>query len=113
MAKIYAPNKRYTGLIAGVSFVDGAGETEDKYLINWFEEKGYKTVEEKTEAPLQNGEKLIGDIEEAHDIAIKENYIKSLEELKVEELKELAKEKEIKGYSKMNKEELIAALAGD
>ena len=35
---------------------------------------------------------------------------KSLDELSLNELKELAKEKEIKGYSKMNKEELKEAL---
>ena len=42
MTNIHAPNERYTGLIAGVSFIDGVGETEDKYLINWFIEKGYR-----------------------------------------------------------------------
>lgn len=36
---------------------------------------------------------------------------KSLEDLKVEELKELAKEKGIEGYSKLKKEELIDLLA--
>lgn len=35
---------------------------------------------------------------------------KSLEDLKVEELKELAKEKGIEGYSKLKKEELIVLL---
>lgn len=35
---------------------------------------------------------------------------KSLEDLKVEELKELAKEKGIEGYSKLKKDELIDLL---
>ncbi|WP_336822946.1 hypothetical protein [Sporosarcina sp. USHLN248] len=41
MAKILAPNKQYTGLSVGVSFVNGVGETDDPYLIRWFENKGY------------------------------------------------------------------------
>ncbi|WP_313758556.1 Rho termination factor N-terminal domain-containing protein [Tissierella sp.] len=57
--------------------------------------------------------KFIKDIEEAHEQAIKENVIKSLEKLKVEQLRDLAKEKGIEVHSKMKKEELIAALAGD
>ena len=42
MAKIYAPNKEYTGISAGVSFVDGVGETEDPRLIEWFKAHGYE-----------------------------------------------------------------------
>ena len=36
MPKIYAPNKEYTGVSAGVSFVKGVGETDKKHLIEWF-----------------------------------------------------------------------------
>lgn len=46
MSKIYAPNKEYTGVVAGVVFNKGIGETQDKRLINWFEEKGYKVESE-------------------------------------------------------------------
>lgn len=49
MAKVYAPNKQYTGLSAGVHFVNGIGETDDPHLIEWFKDKGY-TVEEFTKA---------------------------------------------------------------
>lgn len=115
MTKIYAPNKRYTGLIAGVSFIDGVGETDNKYLINWFEEKGY-TVESEI---VETEENLIEDIEKAYELAIKEDPYSGLientikEELKgltVKELKELASASNIEGYSNMKKEELIEAI---
>lgn len=41
MAKIYAPNKQYSGVSASVPFVNGVGETENKSLIDWFKEHGY------------------------------------------------------------------------
>lgn len=44
MAKILAPNEHYTGLSASVMFINGIGETDNKHLLQWFEEKGY-TVE--------------------------------------------------------------------
>lgn len=47
MAKIYAPNRQYTGLSASVMFVNGVGETSDPHLIKWFRERGYKVVEEE------------------------------------------------------------------
>lgn len=56
---------------------------------------------------------LIKDIDIAHEVALKENKTRSLEELKVDELKDLAKEKEIEGYSKMKKDELIEVLVGE
>lgn len=49
MAKIYSPNKHYTGLSASVTFVNGVGETDDKYLIHWFKSKGYKVEETKVD----------------------------------------------------------------
>ncbi|HHV39118.1 MAG TPA: hypothetical protein GXX70_06490 [Tepidimicrobium sp.] len=83
LAKIYAPNKGYAGVTAGVSFSNGVGETEDKWLIQWFKNKGYKVVEEK-----------------------------KLEELTVAELRKMAAEKGIEGYSDMRKAELIKTLEG-
>jgi hypothetical protein len=101
MAKIYAPNKGYAGKVAGVSFVNGEGKTGDKWLIQWFKNKGYKVVEEEIEE-----EKVPEDERE-------ETIETDLESLKVEELREMAKEKNIEGYSKMKKEKLINALRGE
>ena len=49
MAKIYAPNKQYTGVSASVTFVNGVGETSDPHLIQWFREHGYTVEEEEKE----------------------------------------------------------------
>lgn len=48
MAKVFAPNKEYTGLSAGVAFANGVGETDNPHLLSWFESKGYE-VEKETE----------------------------------------------------------------
>ena len=50
MAKIYAPNKEYTGMSAGVSFCNGVGETDTPRIIEWFKIHGYR-VEEPMEIP--------------------------------------------------------------
>lgn len=42
MAKIYAPNKAYTGVSAGVPFINGVGETEEPRILDWFRDHGYK-----------------------------------------------------------------------
>ncbi len=46
MAKIYAPNKQYTGITASIGFAKGVGETSDPYLIDWFKSHGYEVEEE-------------------------------------------------------------------
>ena len=50
MAKVIAPNKQYTGISAGVTFVNGVGETSNPELLKWFERHGYK-VEKEPKAP--------------------------------------------------------------
>ena len=45
MAKVYAPNKQYVGVSAGVSFVNGVGECTNPYLLDWFKSKGYRIEE--------------------------------------------------------------------
>lgn len=44
---------------------------------------------------------------------IKEDTLIDFNDIKVSELKEIAKERDIKGCSNMNKKELIEALEGD
>ncbi|MBM4762712.1 hypothetical protein [Bacillus sp. B15-48] len=58
MAKIKAPNKNYTGVSAGVSFVKGEAETDDKWLIGWFKNKGYEVEENQ---PKKRATKKEGD----------------------------------------------------
>lgn len=42
MAKIHCPNKQYSGISAGVQFINGVGETTDPYLLSWFRSHGYE-----------------------------------------------------------------------
>lgn len=79
---IYSTNKNYNGISATVQFRDGVGNTDNPYLIQWFIEHGYKTEEVQ----------------------------KPIEDMKVTELKELAKQKGIENFDKMKKDELIALL---
>lgn len=51
MAKVYAPNKEYTGVSAGVPFAAGVGQTEDEKLLCWFRTHGYTVEPEKKEPP--------------------------------------------------------------
>ncbi len=51
MAVIYAPNKEYTGISAGVPFFCGKGKTDNPQLIAWFQEKGYY-VEQSENVPF-------------------------------------------------------------
>ena len=39
--KIFSPVKDYTGVSASVPFCNGAGETGDPHLIEWFKDHGY------------------------------------------------------------------------
>lgn len=44
MAKVFSPNKDYTGISATVDFTQGVGECADPHLLDWFKQHGY-TVE--------------------------------------------------------------------
>jgi hypothetical protein len=90
--KVFAPNKQYNGISASVLFTDGVGETEDPYLLEWFEQNGY-TVESKDHAPEPKVDEL-----------------KTLKDISATELRDLAREKGIKGYSNMTRNQLLKVL---
>jgi hypothetical protein len=56
MAKIKAPNADYNGISASLTFVKGEAETDDKWLIEWFENHGYDVEETKKRATKKEGE---------------------------------------------------------
>lgn len=53
MAVIKSPNPQYTGISASLHFVNGEAKTEDKWLIEWFKNKGYEVIEEKKRSRTQ------------------------------------------------------------
>lgn len=62
MAKIYAPNKQYSGISASVGFINGVGESENPALLNWFKEHGYR-VEEPTKELVEKKEVELKDMD--------------------------------------------------
>lgn len=86
MTKIFSPNKNYSGVVAGIQFRKGEAETDSMENLWWFYEKGY--IIKEVAKPLHKN-------------------------LTVRELKEIAKESGIEGYSSMKKAELIEAIEGD
>lgn len=62
--KVNTPEEGYTGLIAGVSFVDGEGNTSDEWAVNWFRENGYSITEIEEESTDKTGEVNDGVVEE-------------------------------------------------
>lgn len=53
--KIYAPVKDFTGLRNNVRFINGAGETNDSRVADWFRTHGYKVAIER----IEQGEELL------------------------------------------------------
>lgn len=50
--KIYTPVKDFNGFRNNVRFINGVGETDDKWLIQWFVNHGY--IIEKCEKVSEN-----------------------------------------------------------
>jgi hypothetical protein len=47
MAKIYSPNQEFNGDVANVTFINGYGESDSPYLIDYFKQHGYIVKEDK------------------------------------------------------------------
>lgn len=92
MAKIYSPNKGYTGVSASVAFSKGVGETDDEHLIEWFKQQGY-TVTEATEEKPDNDKKGTEE--------------KPIDDMTVDELKAYAEGKEIDLSGLTKKEDIL------
>ena len=65
--KIYAPVKDFNGLRNNVRFVNGVGETDNPFLITWFESHGYRIVDEShiayVQDTVQDSVKIVNDTE--------------------------------------------------
>jgi arsenate reductase-like glutaredoxin family protein len=103
MAIIKSPNSKYNGVSASLPFVNGEAKTENKWLIEWFKNRGYEVTEEEIpqEPPL-------------------DPETNPLDEMTHDELDAFAKQKEVpdEDYPKSGKKEEKAAaikefLAGE
>lgn len=52
--RFQAPVANYTGLVGGVQFIDGLGETDDPNVVAYFARQGYTPIHEP-----QEGEALV------------------------------------------------------
>ncbi len=52
MITIKAPNKAYSGEVAGVTFVRGEAKVDElePHIKDWFKRRGYEVIEAKQEA---------------------------------------------------------------
>lgn len=98
MAKVYAPNKKYNGICAGIGFVNGVGECADPHLLDWFAEKGYSVVDSEPEMTVDELKKLAGKMGFQvipNDDPGEEQSEKTLADMTVKELRAYAEEHKI------------------
>jgi hypothetical protein len=71
MAKVIAPNKKFTGEAYGVQFFDGIAETDDTWKLNILAEVGC-TIEKKASKPKKKADEKAND-EKANDETVTED----------------------------------------
>lgn len=64
MTKVYAPVKAFTGVRAGVAFLNGVGECDDTSVVAWFKARGY-TVDTGQEAASKSDSKALAKMTKA------------------------------------------------
>lgn len=111
--KIKTPNDQYNGVTEGVAFAKGIGYTEDrskvKVLINdykYTDATDYSELEEKArdlgEATKESANKL------SDSKTTEEGF--NIEDLTVDQLKDVAKDLGLSNYSKLKREDLIELI---
>ncbi|MDQ0894431.1 hypothetical protein [Agromyces ramosus] len=81
--KINTPVKGFTGIVAGVSFANGTGETDDPIALAYFERRGYDI--EVTEAELAAAEEAEAERIAAEQAAAEEAALAAAEAEKAAE----------------------------
>lgn len=66
--KVYATVKAFTGVRAGVAFLNGVGECDNPNMLTWFKARGY-TVEAEQEAASKSGSKALSKMNRAELVA--------------------------------------------
>ena len=76
MAVIKSPNQEYTGISAGVYFVNGVGNTDNENLIEWFRDHDYEVeIDAEVSTEEDSGEKKIDDLEKTEEIGKDEKEV--------------------------------------
>lgn len=101
MAKVFSPNKDYTGVSATVEFTRGVGECADPYLLSWFEEHGYRVELDAAELKLPVPEP-IEEPESGESV--------NIDEMTVNQLKAYAAERGIELGKAKTKADILAAI---
>ena len=72
--RFQAPVANYTGLVGGVQFIDGLGETDDPNVVAYFARQGYTPIHE----PQEGEEALVAFNPGEHTVEEVTSYLNGL-----------------------------------
>lgn len=113
MAKVYAPNKNYSGISASVPFVNGVGECDTPHILDWFRIHGYTVVEDGKAEPAEEAIELEAEAEVLEEVVELADDKPNYEEMTKAQLQEIADDRSIPYNSHTTKEQLVSALKGE